>query len=70
MLYVLIRIQYIFLIYGAITILVGGLVIFALPDSPATAWFLSAEEKKIALLRVAENQTGLGSHKVCSLLEQ
>ncbi|KAJ5618004.1 Major facilitator superfamily domain general substrate transporter [Penicillium hordei] len=55
--------KYIFIIYGAVTILVGSLVIFALPDGPATAWFLSAEEKKIALLRVAENQTGLGSHK-------
>jgi uncharacterized membrane protein YbaN (DUF454 family) len=56
--------QYIFIIYGAVTILVGCLVIFALPDSPATAWFLSADEKKIALLRVSENQTGLGTHKV------
>ncbi|KAJ5651425.1 Major facilitator superfamily domain general substrate transporter [Penicillium longicatenatum] len=55
--------KYIFIIYGAVTILVGCLVIFALPDSPATAWFLSAEEKKIALLRVSENQTGLGTHK-------
>ena len=58
------ELKYIFLIYGAVTILVGGLVFYTLPDSPTTAWFLSSEEKKIALLRVSENQTGLGSHKV------
>jgi MFS family permease len=59
------RTQYIFIIYGAVTILVGFLIFAALPNTPATAWFLSPEEKKIALLRVAENQTGLESHKVC-----
>ncbi|KAL3464723.1 major facilitator superfamily domain-containing protein [Aspergillus heterothallicus] len=53
--------KYIFLIYGSVTMLVGTVVIFALPNSPATAWFLSAEEKKIAMLRVTENQTGLGA---------
>lgn len=61
--------QYIFIIYGSVTVLVGCLVTFSLPDGPATAWFLSTEEKKIALLRVSENQTGLGSHKVSSLLQ-
>ncbi|KAJ6035617.1 Major facilitator superfamily domain general substrate transporter [Penicillium canescens] len=55
--------KYIFIIYGTVTILVGILVMFALPDGPSTAWFLSGEEKKIALLRVSENQTGLGSHR-------
>ncbi|KAL2848519.1 major facilitator superfamily domain-containing protein [Aspergillus pseudoustus] len=55
--------KYIFLIYGAVTMLVGIVVILALPDSPATAWFFSAEEKKIAMLRVTENQTGLGTNK-------
>ncbi|KAJ0420118.1 major facilitator superfamily domain-containing protein [Aspergillus carlsbadensis] len=55
--------KYIFLIYGAVTMLVGIVVIFTLPDSPATAWFLSSEEKKVAMLRVTENQTGLGSNR-------
>ncbi|CAL5870950.1 uncharacterized protein PFLUO_LOCUS5192 [Penicillium psychrofluorescens] len=55
--------KYIFIIYGAVTIIIGFLIFFVLPNAPATAWFLSAEEKKVALLRVAENQTGLESHK-------
>ncbi|KAJ5116943.1 Major facilitator superfamily domain general substrate transporter [Penicillium angulare] len=55
--------KYIFLIYGSVTIVAGVAVFFTLPNSPATAWFLSEKEKKIALIRVSENQTGLGSHK-------
>ena len=39
--------QYIFLIYGALTIVIGVVVFFLLPDQPSTAWFLSEEEKKI-----------------------
>ncbi|EGY15130.1 allantoate permease [Verticillium dahliae VdLs.17] len=57
-------IQYIFIIYGAVTVLAGGLVFFALPDSPSKAWFFNETEKKLALVRLAENQTGIDSHKV------
>ncbi|KAJ5710012.1 Major facilitator superfamily domain general substrate transporter [Penicillium malachiteum] len=55
--------KYIFLIYGSFTIAIGLVVFFTLPNSPATAWFLSEKEKRVALIRVSENQTGLGSHK-------
>jgi len=60
-------VQYIFLIYGSVTMGVGILVFFALPDSPSKAWFFNAEEKKAAVIRLAENQTGVNSHKVRSL---
>lgn len=40
------------------TIFVGFIITFALPDHPSTAWFLSPREKEIALLRTIENQTG------------
>lgn len=59
--------QYIFIIYGAVTVLVGALVFFGLPDSPSKAWFFNEQEKKLALVRLAENQTGVQVHKVTSL---
>ncbi|KAH6695453.1 allantoate permease, partial [Plectosphaerella plurivora] len=55
--------QYIFIIYGAVTVLTGALVFFALPNSPSTAWFFTEEEKKLSMIRLAENQTGVKQHK-------
>jgi hypothetical protein len=56
--------QYIFLIYGATTVLCGTMVFFGLPDSPTKAWFLSAEEKQLAVVRLADNQTGIETRRV------
>ena len=61
-------VQYIFLIYGAFTFLFGILFFFAMPDSPSTAWFFNAEERKLAAIRLAPNQTGIESRKVRRLL--
>lgn len=58
--------QYIFLIYGATTVLCGTMVFFGLPDSPTKAWFLTAEEKQLAVVRLADNQTGIETRKVNS----
>ncbi|KAM0294251.1 hypothetical protein HYE67_008027 [Fusarium culmorum] len=55
--------KYIFLIYGACTVFLGCLVFFALPDTPSQAWFFTAEEKKLAMIRLAPNQTGVESNK-------
>ncbi|CEI63680.1 hypothetical protein FVEN_g6801 [Fusarium venenatum] len=55
--------KYIFLIYGACTVFLGVLVFFALPDTPSQAWFFTAEEKKLAIIRLAPNQTGVESNK-------
>ncbi|KAF4537720.1 Sucrose/H+ symporter, plant [Lasiodiplodia theobromae] len=50
--------RYIFIIYGSTTLTMGVLIFLALPDSPSTAWFLTKEERPIAIRRVAMNQTG------------
>lgn len=60
-------IQYIFLIYGATTVLCGTMVFFGLPDSPTKAWFLTAEERRLAVVRLADNQTGIETRKVAPL---
>lgn len=42
------------------------MVFFGLPDSPTKAWFLTAEEKQLAVVRLADNQTGIETRKVKS----
>ncbi|OJD32564.1 major facilitator superfamily transporter [Diplodia corticola] len=54
--------RYIFLIYGSATISMGLLMFIALPNSPSTAWFLTEEERRIAVRRVAMSQTEDASH--------
>lgn len=39
--------KYLFLIYGSVTVFLGVLVVFLLPDSPQTAWFLSVSAKEM-----------------------
>lgn len=55
--------RYIFLIYGAVTVLYSIILFFILPDSIDSAWFLNKKEKKIAMLRVIDNQAGNGHKK-------
>ncbi|KAH8693888.1 putative pantothenate transporter [Talaromyces proteolyticus] len=55
--------QVIFLTVGPITIAWGILLFFALPTSPTTAWFLSDRERKIAVIRVMQNHTGIENRK-------
>ncbi|KAK7716418.1 hypothetical protein SLS64_003572 [Diaporthe eres] len=50
-------------VFGAVTILTGAVVFFALPDSPAKAWFLNEKEKAAVIVRLAANQTGVDNHK-------
>ncbi|EGG13236.1 uncharacterized protein MELLADRAFT_41383, partial [Melampsora larici-populina 98AG31] len=42
-----------------ITMVVSLLLLFLFPDSPATAWFLTPEERVKAILRIKVNQTGV-----------
>ncbi|KAF2163960.1 hypothetical protein M409DRAFT_68203 [Zasmidium cellare ATCC 36951] len=51
--------RYIFLIWGAITTLWGIVILFFLPDSPVKAKFLSEDERKAAIDRIKENETGI-----------
>lgn len=50
--------QIMFLLFGLITIVVGVLVFFILPDSPMASRF-SHEEKQVIIERIRENQTGI-----------
>lgn len=48
-----------FLILGAVTAAFGLFLIPILPDSPATAIFLTKTERAIAIQRTLENKTGI-----------
>jgi len=48
-----------FLIEGAVTCAYGLFMLFTLPDSVSTAWFLKPEERSIALARTLKNKTGI-----------
>jgi MFS family permease len=52
------RWQYIYLLAGSLTFL-AGLCCFFVPDSPASAWFLTAEERIVATERMRFGQTGV-----------
>ncbi|CAG8112837.1 unnamed protein product [Penicillium olsonii] len=56
--------QWLFIIFGIITFLWGIVMLFRLPDSPATASFLTDEEKIIATERLKANQTGFKNSKI------
>lgn len=51
--------QGLMIITGGITVLVSVIFWFAFPDSPATAWFLTHEERVMAVQRIRVNQTGI-----------
>ncbi|KAH7317157.1 major facilitator superfamily domain-containing protein [Stachybotrys elegans] len=56
------RWQYVFLIFGAISVVWGVVSLIWLPDLPATAKFLDTEERRIAVNRVARNRQGVKNH--------
>ena len=51
-----------FLVLGLVTLLLGFLVWFLVPDNPMSARFLSPQEKVILLEHVKVNQTGIENH--------
>ncbi|KAJ9604774.1 Allantoate permease [Cladophialophora chaetospira] len=53
--------QVIFLTLGLLTVIVGLVFWFVLPDSPASAGFLSQEEKRQHVERIRGNEQGIGS---------
>jgi MFS family permease len=48
-----------FVVVGAVNMLVGMAVVFCLPANPQKAKFLSSKEKSVVLSRLAVNQTGV-----------
>lgn len=52
-----------FIALGFVTTVIGGLAILILPDSPASAKFLSTAEKVALLKHVSKNRTGIQSKR-------
>ncbi|KAK4100554.1 MFS general substrate transporter [Parathielavia hyrcaniae] len=55
--------QYIYLLAGVLTVLFG-VFCFWMPNSPVTAWFLTAEERFAAVERLRFSQTGVRCTKI------
>ncbi|KAM3163928.1 putative Allantoate permease [Lachancea thermotolerans] len=53
-----------FIVTGLITIFVGFLIFFHIPDDPSKAWFLTEREKLMVVERIRENQQGFGNHRI------
>jgi len=53
--------KYMFIAFGGFSFVWAGVVLWLLPDSPWTMKFMSEREKKIAVLRVKSNHTGISS---------
>jgi ACS family allantoate permease-like MFS transporter len=51
--------QWFMIITGAITFATAISYLLWFPDSPATAWFLTPEERIMAIERIKVNQTGV-----------
>lgn len=51
--------QWFFIITGVITLATAAAFFMWFPDSPATAWFLTLEERAMAIERIKVNQTGV-----------
>lgn len=52
-----------FLVFGAITVFWSVVMLILLPDSIASARFLSQRQKEFAIAHVETNNTGVNSHK-------
>jgi predicted MFS family arabinose efflux permease len=48
-----------FLVVGLVTVTVGIMVMFVLPDNPMSSKFMTHDEKVFAIQRLRENQTGI-----------
>ncbi|KAJ5670161.1 uncharacterized protein N7477_005524 [Penicillium maclennaniae] len=57
------RWMYVFLIFGALSIVTGIFALWLLPDLPSTAKFLTERQRVIAVDRVAVNRQGVKSHQ-------
>ncbi|KAF2461991.1 major facilitator superfamily domain-containing protein [Lineolata rhizophorae] len=57
------RWQYIYLLAGSCTVLFG-IWCFAVPNSPAQAWFLTSQERLVAVERLRKGQTGVRCQKL------
>jgi hypothetical protein len=54
--------MYVFIIFGAMSLVSGFATLWFLPDLPSTAKFLNQREKAVAIERVAANRQGVKNH--------
>ncbi|KAK5627604.1 hypothetical protein RRF57_003319 [Xylaria bambusicola] len=54
--------QYVFLIFGSISLTWGGIFTAFMPDLPTTARFLNDRQRIVAVERVAQNRQGVKNH--------
>ncbi|KAG5977429.1 hypothetical protein E4U55_006763 [Claviceps digitariae] len=54
----------VFLIFGGVTVAWSAVVFLLLPDTPMTARFLNAQDRKKAVVRVKDNMTGIKDDRV------
>lgn len=52
-----------FIIFGSLTVFVGIVFGFLVPDTPSQAWFLKGNDKEVAQRRTAENLEHLGEKR-------
>jgi ACS family allantoate permease-like MFS transporter len=50
-----------FIVVGCMTIAVGFMILFHVPDLPVKAWFLNETEKKQVVIRIKTNNQGFGN---------
>lgn len=55
--------QWLFIIFGIVTLAWAGVLLWYLPDTPSTARFLTESERVKAVDRIRSNQTGLKESK-------
>lgn len=55
--------QYLFLIEGACTVVIGVIALIVLPKSAATAYFLTEEERMLARVRIEQNSSSVADVK-------
>ncbi|KAH8884898.1 MFS transporter [Thozetella sp. PMI_491] len=55
--------MYVFLIFGSVSLSWGVVFTIFMPDIPSTAWFLSDQERVVAVERVAANRQGVKNHR-------
>ncbi|CDR40209.1 CYFA0S04e05952g1_1 [Cyberlindnera fabianii] len=53
----------VYIVIGLCNLLLAAAFYFHIPDTPAGAWFLTAEEKLMAVERIRNNQQGYGNKK-------
>lgn len=51
----------VFLVFGCMTIFLGVLVVIFVPDSQRNAWWLSPQDRMLAVQRIRVNQQGIGN---------